>query len=450
MSAGKRPAGPRGGLLLGSAPALKRDLIGFMSRAAADYGDLTCYRVGPLWVYQLNHPRLIKLVLQDYADKLRKPWDLRQLKPLLGEGLLTNDGPSWRAQRRLIQPAFHNDRIRRYGQTMSQYATEALDRWADGEPRDLSHEMMALTLRIVAKTLFGAEMGRQVAIVEATLELFMRQFERILTGTPIPMRWPTPGNLRALRAAAELHRQVRELMAQRRAEGAAGDDLLSWLLSGQAESGMSDRQVQDEVVTLLLAGHETTANALTWTLMLLARHPQAAVQLRGELDAVLAGRAPQVEDVPQLAYTRQVIQESMRLYPPAWAQSREVVEPIELDGYRLPAGVNVICPQYLLHRDSRFFEEPARFLPERWTPEFERALPKYAYFPFGGGPRFCIGSNFAMLEATLLLAAIAQRFRWELEPGHPIVLQPSVTLRPRHGLKARVFRRRAEDLLQVG
>lgn len=445
----QHPPGPKGSFLLGCSVPFKRDLIGYMTQVAREYGDLACYRVGPLRFYQLNHPRLVKLVLQDHADKVRKPWDLRQLKPLLGEGLLTNEGAAWRAQRKQIQPAFHNDRIRRYGQTMSRYTEEALDSWRDGEPRDLNHDMMALTLRIVAKTLFGAEVGREMAVVEAAMESFMRQFERILTGVPVPMAWPTPGNLRARRAARALHEQARELMAQRRAEGAEGDDLLSWLLAGQAESGMSDRQLQDEVVTLLLAGHETTANALTWTLMLLAQHPVVAQRLRAELDAVLAGRMPQVEDMARLSYTKQVIQESMRLYPPAWAQGREVVTPFELDGYRIPRGANIIYSQHVIHHDPRFFEQPEEFLPERWSEEFERSLPKYAYFPFGGGPRFCVGSNFAMLEAILLLAAIAQRFDWQLDPEHPIALQPSVTLRPRYGLRARVFSRTAGQTRQA-
>lgn len=440
----RTPPGPRGGWLLGVGPAIRRDLLGFM-RTLPAYGGIVHYRVARLRFYQLHDPQLIKLVLQDYNDHCQKTWELRQLKMLLGRGLLTNEGEPWRQQRRQIQPAFHNDRIRRYGEVMGRYTEQALDHWLHAEQRDLSEDMMQLTLRIVAKTLFGLDISREIQPVGEALEVFMRQFERLLMGwLPLPLSWPTPNNLRARRAARRLRDRVRDFMAQRRAEGAEGDDLLSWLLAGQAGSGMDDEQILDEVITLLLAGHETTANALTWTLMLLAQHPEVAERLRAEVDAVLDGRPPRVTDVPSLGYTQQVIKESMRLYPPAWAQTREVVTPFELDGYPIPKGAVIIFAQYVIQRDERWFEDPEAFRPERWTEQFSQQLPKYAYFPFGGGPRFCVGSNFANLEATLILAEIARRFEWEIAPDARLELQPSVTLRPRHGMPARVYLRQPQ------
>lgn len=434
------PPGPKGSFLLGSSRAFRRDLMGFMRDAAA-YGDLVHYRAGPVHIYQLNHPRLIKAVLQDHNDKVRKPWDFRQLKIALGEGLLTNEGAAWRAQRKHIQPAFHQERIRRYGEVMSRLTEQTIDHWIDGERRDLHADMMALTLRIVAQTLFGVELGRDMRAIETALERFMRQFERLITATvPLPLAWPTPGNLRAWRASRLVQRTVSQMMAERRRQG-GGDDLLSWLLEGQAETGMSDRQVRDEVITLLNAGHETTANTLSWALALLAAQPAAAEALREELDRELAGRMPDAEDVPRLSYTRQIIQETMRLHPPAWTLTREVAEPFELDGYRLPRKAYLVLPQHVIHRDPRFYDQPDAFRPERWTEEFERTLPKYAYFPFGGGPRFCIGAGFAQLEAALILAALAQRVTWRLDPAHPLEPQSSVTLRPRHGIMAWITRR---------
>lgn len=436
------PPGPKGSFFGGSAAALRQDMMGFMRRCAEQYPGLCHYRVGPVALYQVNDPQLIKEVLQDNADKVIKPWDLQQWRMLVGKGLLTNEGEHWRNQRRKLTPAFHHERIRRYGETMVRYTCEMLDTWQHGERRTLSADLTGLTLRIVFKTLFGMESQVDAHIVGNALEAFMRQYERLLTGLPIPMLVPTPGNVRAWRAAWTARARVRSYLALRRAEGADADDLLSWLLAAQADSGMSDRQIIDEVVTLMGAGHETTAAALSWAMMAIAQHPAVAQRLRTEIDSVLNGRAPTPEDMPKLVYTRQVINETMRLHPPAYAVARTVAQPFTLDGYLLPKGARIIVPIFAVHQDARWYEAPLQFRPERWTEEFDRARHKYAFFPFGGGPRFCIGSNFAMMEAVLLLASIAQRFSWTLDADHEIGQQASVTLRPRNGVIGRVHDRR--------
>jgi cytochrome P450 len=439
---GRLPPGPAGSFLGGSATALKQDMLGFMRRCAEQYPDLCHYRVGPVAIYQVTAPQLIKEVLQDHADKVIKPWDLQQWRMLIGKGLLTNEGEHWRSQRRKLTPAFHHERIRRYGETMVRYTTEMLDGWRHGERRNLSEDLTGLTLRVVCKTLFGMENLADSHIVGNALEAFMRQYERLLTGLPIPMALPTPGNMRAWRAAWIARARVRTYLEQRRTEGRDGDDLLSWLLATQADTGMSDRQIIDEVVTLMGAGHETTSNALSWAMMTIAQHPEVAQRLRAEIDSVLNGRAATPEDVPKLVYTRQVINETMRLHPPAYALARTVAQPFELDGYLLPKRARIVVPIFAVHRDARWYQEPQQFQPERWTEEFDRERHKYAFFPFGGGPRFCIGSNFAMMEANLLLASIAQRFEWKLDAAHDIGVQASVTLRPRNGVIGHLIDRR--------
>jgi cytochrome P450 len=435
------PPGPPGKGFGGNAARLKSDLLGFMRNCAHEYPGLCHFRVGPVRVYQVNEPRLVKEVLQDHADKLRKPWDLQQWRMLIGKGLLTNDGEHWRQQRRALTPAFHHDRIRRYAQLMTGYTTAMLDGWQSGERRRLNEDLAGLTLRIICKILFGIDEQADAAAFGHALDVFVERYERLVAGVLVPMAMPTPGNLRAWHAACSARRQVRRHLENRRSYG--GDDLLSWLLATQADTGMSDRQIVDEVVTLVGAGHETTANALAWAMTALARHPQAALRLRAELDGVLAGRVPGPDDLPKLVFTRKVLDEAMRLYPPAYALARTVAEPFLLDGYLLPKNARVVIPIFAIHQDPRWYPNPMQFDPDRWTPEFERERPKYAFFPFGGGPRFCIGSNFAAMEAVLLLAAIAQRFEWTLDPDHEIGMQASITLRPRHGVRATVRARAA-------
>jgi cytochrome P450 len=327
---------------------------------------------------------------------------------------------------------------------MVAFAERQLAGWRDGETRDLQAEMNCLTLEITAQTLFGAAADDRTAEVRGALAAAFAGFDaRLGSWLRLPEWVPTPKNLAARRAVRRLDEIVYGFIRRRRASGEQRDDLLSILLHARDEgdgSGMTDRQLRDEAMTLFLAGHETTALALTWTGYLLAQHPGAAAKLRAELQAVLGGRPPAVADLPRLAYAERVVLESMRLYPPAYAIGREAAAPCEVLGYPVPAGTTVFMSQWVMHRDPRFWHDPEKFDPDRWEGGLAQRLPRFAYFPFGGGPRLCIGNHFAMMEAVLVLATMAQRFRLTLVPGHPVVPWPSMTLRPRHGIQV-VLRR---------
>jgi len=423
---------------------MRRDWLGFLVGVAREYGDCAAFRLGPQRVVLVSHPDWIEQVLVRDSRGFGKTYFIRLLRPVLGDGLLTSEGNHWLRQRRLAQPAFHRARLAGYAGGMVACVEELLDGWRDGEVRDIHAEMMALTLRIVARSLFGADVAGETEEVGAAVEVLMDGY-RGLRGSLIrlPRHWPTPGNRRLQRAARRLDDIVYGIIHQRREGAGAHDDLLSLLLGARDDqdgSGMSDRQVRDEVMTLFLAGHETTANALTWTWLLLARHPDAAARLVAETAAVLGDRAPTVEDVPRLTYTECVVRESLRLYPPAYVTGRAVREGCRLGDYWLPPGTTLLMSQWVVHRDPRFFADPEEFAPERWSNDLARRLPRFAYFPFGGGPRQCIGSGFAVMDLILLLAAISRRFRLALVPGQEIVPSPSITLRPREGIRMRLHR----------
>jgi len=350
---------------------------------------------------------------------------------------LTNEGSGWLRQRRLCQPAFHRERMASYGHTMSAFTEEMLATWKDGEVRDVHQEMMQLTMRIVAKVLFGVEVKADTERVAAALNALMRHTSggRMIL-PPVVRHVPIPAMIRVKRAVRELDEIVNRIIRERRASGQDTGDLLSMLMAARDEdgSGMTDRQLRDEILTFLLAGHETTAVSLSWTWYLLSEHPEIGEKLRQELSQVLGGRTPQLEDLSRLPYTDSVVKESMRMYPPAWSLARTTIKELDLSGYRIPVGSNVVMSPWIMHRDPRFFEQPEKFNPDRWTTEATQRLPRFAYFPFGGGPRLCIGASFAMMEAALLTAAIAQRFQLRLVPGHPVAALPSITLRPKHGM----------------
>jgi cytochrome P450 len=434
----RRPPGPPPRFLIGNLPLFSSDPLAIYTRWAREFGDIFYYRAGWIDVYFLNHPSLIESVLVSQSQNFAKDKVIQNSRWFLGEGLLTNEGSGWLRQRRLCQPAFHRERMASYGHTMAAYTEEMLAAWQDAEVRDIHQEMMQLTMRIVAKVLFSVEVKADTERVAAALNVLMRHTSggRMIL-PPILRHVPVPALMRVKRAVRELDEIVNRIIRQRRASGQDTGDLLSMLMSARDEdgSGMTDRQLRDEVLTFLLAGHETTAVSLSWTWYLLSQHSEVELKLRQELRQVLGGRTPQLEDLPRLLYTDKVVKESMRLYPPAWSLARTVAKEIELAGYQLPVGSNVVMSPWILHRDFRFFEQPGHFNPDRWTADAAQHLPKFAYFPFGGGPRLCIGASFAMMEANLLLAAIAQRFRLRLVPGHPVAALPSITLRPRHGMR---------------
>jgi cytochrome P450 len=445
MSVKTQPRGPKGQLLLGSLRDFQRDQLGFYSSCARDYGDVVATRFGPLRALLVYHPDAIEEVLVTRSRDFVKSPGVRVLRPLLGEGLLLSEGSVWLRQRRLVQPAFHRQRLAGYGEIMTAYTERRLVDWKDSQVIDVHAEMMALTLEIVAKTLFDADVSDQADAVGHAANVLMEQFGTRLRSFRLLPHWvPTPANLRSGRAIRRLDQVVYRMIAARRSSGADRGDLLSILLHAQdADHGarMTDRQVRDEAMTLFMAGHETTAVALSWTWYLLARHPEVEARVAEELRTVLGGRAPTLADLSRLTYTERVVTESMRLYPPAYVMGRQATRPTEVAGYLVARNVIVVIPTWIVHRDARWFDEPEAFRPDRWADERTRSLPRYAYFPFGGGPRQCIGNAFAMMEAVLLLATIAQRCRLALVPGQRVTPTPYVTLRPEPGIRMVVTRR---------
>src|SRR5581483_9977868 len=416
-----RPPGPRGTLLSGNLAEFRRARLDFLVRCARKHGDVVALRFAHRRIFLVSHPALIEDVLVTQARHFIKHFALRLNPLVLGKGLLTSEGDFWLKQRRLMQPVFSRARIASYAPAMTAVARNVLDRWRDGERRDILTEMMQLTLGIAAKTLFDAEVGGEAQVVVAALQILQDNFLiRFNSLVPPPVWIPTPRNIGLRRAVRRLDDILYGFIRQRREHPAARDDLLSLLLHARDEAdgtGMTDRQVRDEAMTLFLAGHETTALALSWTWYLLARHPEAAAKLHAEVDAVLAGREPTMDDVPRLRYAEMVALEAMRLYPPAYVIGREATADCVVGAYRVPRGTTVLMSQWVVQHDARFFAEPDRFRPERWGGEAVRQLPRFAYFPFGGGPRLCIGSTFAMIELVLVLATLAQRFHFRLQPG---------------------------------
>jgi cytochrome P450 len=432
----KFPPGPYTGLKGWSFRALNQSPLEMFSELAR-YGDIVGIRVLNFRNIFVNHPDLIEEVLVTHPRRYVKGRVLRANRHVFGEGLLTSEGDFWLRQRRLAQPAFHRAQIASYAETMVRYTQRMLESWRGGEERNVHQEMMRLTLRIVGKTLFDADVARDAQDVGKSLELLLElgaNFRRTLF---IPHWVPTPANLRIKREIRFIEGILYRIIGERRASGRDTGDLLSMLLHAQDEDGsrMTDKQLRDETITLFLAGHETTASSLSWTWWLLAQNPAVEAKLHGELDEVLGGRAPSLDDLPRLPYTGNVITESLRLYPPAWGLARVVIEDHELGGYPIRKGMGVAVAQWVVHRDTRWYDSPEEFRPERWENDFIKRIPRFAYFPFGGGPRQCIGNAFALMEATLILATIAQRYRLRLVPGHPVVPLASITLRPRYGVR---------------
>lgn len=426
-------------------PMIRLDRLEFLKGQAA-LGDITHFRMGPFTIYFINHPDLVRDVLIVNADKFIKGRALQRSKSLLGNGLLTSEGEFHLRQRRMMQPAFHRARVAEYTRSMTHFADELSDQWRNGDELDIDHEMMRLTLRIVAKTLFDAdvindadEVGKALTTIVEMFNLLLLPFSEVLEKLPFPQ------SIRLKRARRTLDSIIFKIIDERRRDGRDTGDLLSMLLQARDEDDggqMSDEQVRDEALTLFLAGHETTAVALTWTWYLLSQNPEAETKLHAELDAVLAGRVPTIDDIPNLKYTEHVLAESMRLYPPAWAVGRQSIADHELGGYEIPAGSTVLMSQAVMHRDKRFWDNADGFLPERWeTQSVKEAGQKNIYFPFGGGVRRCIGESFAWAEGVLLLATLARKWKLRLDPAQKIAARPLITLRPKFGMKMKLVSR---------
>jgi len=442
------PPGPRGYPVLGVLPQLRSDPIRTFLDAADEYGDLVHLKAGPYHGFLLSDPADIKHVLQDNARNYHKSPLYDRLRDSLGNGLLTSEDSFWLRQRRLAQPAFHRQRLVAMADVMVSCTEQMLERWAQaasaGETIDVVAEMMALTQAIIVRTMFSTDLGETAEIVNRTWPIINRRIGETFWSTKLETRLPLPANRRFQRALRELDTVVYRIIAERRQSRREEADLLSMFLSARDEETgavMTDRQLRDEVMTMLLAGHETTSLALSWTYFLLSQHPDIDQSIGDEVDRVMGGRRPEFGHVDQLTCTRRAIDESLRLYPPAWGFSRLAMGDDEIHGYRVPKGSIVFLIPFVIHRRPKLWPDPDRFDPDRFRPDRESARPRFAYIPFGSGPRGCIGNHFAMLEAQLIVAAIAQRYRIELVPNQKIRPEPLITLRPQPGIRATLTKR---------
>jgi cytochrome P450 len=421
--------------------SLARDMLGFARGMARDYGDIVHLELGRKRpAYIISHPDHVREVLVTQQKSFMKGRSFERIKRLLGNGLLTSEGDFHLRQRRLAQPAFHRQRIAGYAATMNEHTARMRDRWRDGETLDVSQEMMRLTLAVAAKTLFDADVESEAGEIGAALTEAINALNiAIIPYSELLDKLPLPIFQRFRRARERLDATIYRIIEERRHNGSDRGDLLSMLLMARDTDGdggrMTDDQLRDEIVTIFIAGHETSALTLTWAWYELARHPEIEARLHAEVDSVLrdangAVRLPTTDDLPRLEYTRRIIAEAMRLYPPIWAVGRRALADVQIGGYTLPAGALVLISQYVVHHDARWWPDPERFDPERWRPEVADARPKFSYFPFGGGTRICLGEQFAWMETTLVLAVLASRWRLRRASDRPVGIHPAVTLRP--------------------
>lgn len=448
------PPGPSGRPSLEQLRTLRQGPHEFLLALTREYGHAVRYPVGPFRFHLFTEPDAVRHVLVgNHGNYTKNTFQYRLLSRITGDGLLTMDGPEWLARRRLAQPSFHRARVSEFAPTFTRYAEDLADRWdapcRSGTPVDVAAEMMHVALQAVVKTLFGAEVGdRAGPLWRAALDVLHHIMFQARTLGLVPSWLPTSGNRRFRRALAVLDDSISGTIADRRREGAAADaartDLLQRLIDAQRDEGdarLTDRQLRDEMMTLLIAGHETVASALTWTWHLLAGTPDADSALSDEVRDVLGSRLPTAADLPRLVYTRAVFEEAMRLYPPAWVITRRARAADEISGYTVPRGALVVLSPYITQRHPDFWEHPERFEPERFLPAADDSRHRYAYFPFGGGPHLCIGNHFALVEATLMIATIARRYRLEAVRDHRVEVDPGVTLQPKGGLPMLVRRR---------
>lgn len=431
------------------------DPITLFQYLAEKHGDIAHYRLGPEHIVFINNPDYVREILVVQHENFIKERTQQRTKMLLGQGMITADGPPHRAQRRAAQPAFHRQRIAAYADTIADHTTRSVGGWTDGETLDIAQEMMRLTLGIVAATLFGTELGSETGELNVAVNQIMRDYT-FLIALPLAellLHFPVPQLRRFRHARSRLDATVYRLIHDHRSRQNANSNLLSMLMEPRETAIPTDDQLRDEILTILLAGYETVANALAWTFYLLSQNSQSEQRLHEELRDVLGGRAPSLADVSRLRYTEMALAESMRLYPPAWAMGRCARQDFSLGPWRFPARTTVLMSQYLLHRDPRYWHDPLTFRPERFAVAEESrwpavgcgaayvpvlgsaGVPRFCYFPFGAGPRHCIGESFAWMEGVLVIATIAQRWRLRLVPGHRVEPQPLITLRPKYGLR---------------
>lgn len=405
---------------------------------ADEYGDIAHYKIGWNHIVFLNHPDYVREVLVVQNDNFIKERTVRRSKMLLGEGMITSEGAQHRAQRQVAQPAFHRQRIPEYAGTMVREAVRMRERWRDGEQRDIAIDMMHLTLNIVAETLFATDLRDEVHELADAINRIMGlyNFLVMLPAAEWLVHVRPPGLAAFVRARKRIDAVVYRMIKAHLESSSDSGSLLDLMLAASPDrSPESEKSLRDQVITIFLAGYETVANALSWTWYLLSENPECERRFHDEIDRELHGRQPDVEDVPRLRYVEMVMAESMRLYPPAWAMGRYALQDFRLGEYFLPAKTTVLASQFILHRDARFFPDPLRFDPERFTPEAKARRTKFTYFPFGAGARQCIGESFAWMEGVLLLATLGQRWKLKLIPGHPVEPEPLITLRPKYGMR---------------
>jgi cytochrome P450 len=431
---------PEGVPVLGLLPQVWKDTLGLFLRSGIEHPDMVQIDIGPARFYLVSDPEGVKYILQDNHRNYRKGYE--KAKPLLGEGLVTAEGEDWRRQRRLMQPAFHRQRLAELLPTMTSATQEMLDHWktmrGSDEPLNVAKEIMLLTQTIILRTMFSTDPGSDPEEVGDAFAAALEYLNiAIVAPFPILQALPTPANRRFRRAMRVIDNAVYGIISERRESGVKQNDLLQMLLDARDEEtgqGMSDKQLRDEVLTIFLAGHETTASLLSWTFYLLGQHPEMEERLRSEVTGVLDGRTPELDDLSQMPYTMQTLHEALRLYPPAWMFARQPIEDDQINGYTIPAGATVMLSPYVTHHLPQVWDQPERFDPDRFAPGRENERPRYAFFPFGGGPRMCIGNNFALMEAPAILAMIMQSYKLKLAPGYTVKAQPSATLRPRPGV----------------
>lgn len=437
--------------LLGAMPQFVPNPPAYLARQAAEHGDIVQFRLFNYKIVMPTHPDLIQEVLVKRAAEFPKdPRDVEILSRFIGHGLVTAVGEEHKKQRKMAQPAFHGRRIQAYTEAMTQYAAELIEEWSAGETKDMAHEMEKLTMYIVVKTLFDldkSEMADQAdEIGEAIKGLQLLTNKDIQRPFPLPTWLPVEENRRRKQHRQVLNDTISTIIRGRRGEEADRGDLLSMFLQARYEDGseLTDEEILDQMVTIFVAGHETTSNALSWTWYYLSQYPEIEAQLHQELDEVLGGRLPTLEDLKNLPYTDMVLKESMRIQPPVWILNGRVpTADTTIGDYPVKKGTMLFISPYAMHHHPAYFSEPERFDPQRFTPENEKNIPRYAYFPFGGGPRICIGNSFAMMEAKLILAAMAQKYRFSLDPDQVVEPIPLVTVAPKYGLKMQAVPRAA-------
>jgi cytochrome P450 len=444
-----RPPGPRGHFFLGVLPEQRQDMLGLYHNTAPQYGDVVRLRFADVDTFALSHPDQFKQFSQDNNRNYRRNTFFNNIvKQFVGLSLFTSDGDDWLSQRRLMQPAFHRRRLLAFGSVMAESIANLIERWdhgPHGQSLEVDQEMMGLTRQVAGRALFSRDLlGESRELGETFTDL--SEFMNFRMNHPFapPVFVPTRPNQQFRQSLRTVDRHIFEMIRQRRQSGQPGDDSLALLIEARdagTGTGMSDRQLRNEIAVMMFGGHETTSVTLTWAFYLLSQNPGAEAQLHGELDQVLTGRAPTLADLPNLPFNRAVIDETLRLYPPAYGITRQAVEPDEFGGYRLPANASVTVVLYNVHRDPRFWDEPDRFDPSRFSADRSAGRPPFAYLPFGAGPRLCIGNQFALTEAQLALASLAQRYRRQLLPGHPVPPNPIFTLHTSHGLPMNLQRR---------